>query len=153
MSLSIEIKGMDKIQAKLRQLEPRQYAQATMQACVTELKGYIAQYPPATDANNPYARKWYERGYGPRWHRADGSVGGIKSSQTLGRRWTTKVEDMGMRGTVGNNATYAPYVQWGQKQPWYHKRTGWRTVEDAIREKGPRIQEIWRRAIAKIMSM
>ena len=151
--ISIEIKGMEAIQRKLKALEPREYAIGTMEVSVALLKNDIAPYPPATDANNPMARKWYERGYGNRWQRKDGSIGGKRTSQTLGRRWTTKVEMGGMRGTVGNNATYGPFVQSAAKQTWYHRRTGWRTDEQAIARVGPKIRELWSKAIAKIMSM
>lgn len=153
MTVTIEIKGMEAIQRKLRDLQPREYAIGTMQASVALLKNEIAPYPPATAANSPMARRWYERGYGNRWLRRDGSIGGKRTSQTLGRRWTTKVEQQGMRGVVGNNVTYGPFVQSAARQTWYHKRTGWRTDEQAIQRVGPKIRDLWSRAIAKILAM
>jgi len=64
----------------------------------------------STEANTEQPdRRWYERGYGPRWRVKSGAVHGRKTSQMLGGagpsgRW-------GDERVVGNNVSYAPFVQ------------------------------------------
>ena len=113
-----------------------------LSAAGQDLKDWLATYPPSSFANLPSNTpgwRWYERGYGPRWVVKDGSVHGRRTSQTLGRRWEVAVDPDGKRATVGNSATYAPYVQDQMKQPWFHAHRRWRTVQGAVREKGESI--------------
>ena len=132
----IKIEGMDRLVATLGRLEGARYMRGVLEAGGSMLKNYIAEYPPASEANRPGQRRWYERGYGSRWTRRDGSVGGSATSQTLGRRWT--VSSRGLTVTVGNNVTYGPFVQ-GDKQAAFHERRGWRTEQQAIEKIGPDI--------------
>jgi hypothetical protein len=56
---------------------------------------------------------------------------------TLGRRWTVAPVDRtvdGISGKIGNNTAYAPFVQSEQLQVRTHRRTGWRTDAQAVRE-------------------
>jgi hypothetical protein len=56
---------------------------------------------------------------------------------TLGRRWTIAPIERsadGLRGKIGNNTLYAPFVQSEQWQVKTHRRTGWRTDAQAVRE-------------------
>jgi hypothetical protein len=102
--------------------------QSATKAIALQVENEIAPYPPATEANSPGnpKGKWYERGYGPRWQRKDGSVGGSKTSQMLGRRWG--IRPFGRIGTlVGNTATYAPFVHSQEDQAAFHGRRGWKT--------------------------
>jgi hypothetical protein len=152
MTLSLKIEGIDKLVAKLNVIEAAKYLRPFMSAAVAEIKDGVAVYPPATDANNSMARRWYERGYGPRWQRRDGSVGGRRTSERLGTRWTTKVTNGGLTGEVGNNASYARYVQDRVKQAWFHRRTGWVTAQDVLEERGPRVLEMLDGAIAQVLN-
>lgn len=165
MSVNIEIKGIEKVRAKLGDLQNRTYMMGAMAAATSEVKDWIAEYPAASEANSPrefngyYSlashkalNRWYERGYGPRWVRKDGSIGGAKTSETLGRRWTTRVKERGMRGVVGNNASYAPFVQDADRQATFHQKRGWRTVQDAVREKRDAVVRIIQDAVHRIMA-
>lgn len=165
MTVTIEIKGIEKVRAKLNDLANRRYMQGTMAAATLLVKDWIAEYPLATEANQPRGfnsyysladrraiNRWYERGYGPRWARKDGSVGGSRTSETLGRRWTTRVEDNGMRGVVGNNASYAPWVQDAERQATFHAARGWRTVQDAVQAKRGEVVRLLQNAVNRIMA-
>lgn len=145
----IEIKGLTELQAQLGKLEGAEYMHQVLKAAGSMLKAYIAEYPPASGANSPGQRRWYERGYGPKWTRKDGSVGGSRTSEALGRRWTVKSEPMSV--TVGNNASYAPFVQSAEKQASVHKRHGWRTDEQAIAEMQPKIESMALAEIARVL--
>jgi hypothetical protein len=48
---------------------------------------------------------------------------------TLGRLWTTKVEQGGKRGIVGNKTPYAIDVQ-GPRRRHFHKAAGWKTISE-----------------------
>lgn len=120
-----------------------------MQVAVEMVRDDINVYPPATEANSPTRRRWYERGYGPRWRRANGSIGGRRTSETLGRKWATEVRERGRVGAVGNNASYARYVHSHKLQPFYHRRRGWRSDETVAKRQAPRIAKLYRDAIRK----
>ena len=104
-------------------------------AVATALQDRIAPYPPSTQANSPRPwtsggrNSWYERGYGTRWARKDGSIGGRKSSQTMNRRWS--IQRNGNSTTLSNGATYSPYVHRDGNSPphqaGFHAARGWQT--------------------------
>jgi len=94
-----------------------------------ELHSTVAKYPPATEANQPNHR-WYERGYGPRWSRKDGTVGGRKTSEMLNRSWGIKRLRWGMQ--LGSRASYSPVVHHHEEQASFHKARGWVTDKQAV---------------------
>jgi hypothetical protein len=108
-------------------------------AAATYIKGVISEYPPATAANlpQPYPARWYERGFGTKYKTKDGTIKGNKTSEILGKRWTVKKLDNGNDAEVGNNASYAPFVQDKTRQAKKHKQTGWPTVQQVAEEEGP----------------
>ena len=96
---SITIEGIDEITRKLIEVGKITVLSRAVKAGALHMKGAIARYPPSTDANRPRqygsffsikSRKanntWYQRGYGPRWVRKDGSVGGRASSDRKSTR-------------------------------------------------------------------
>ena len=77
--MTAEIKGLDKLLRKLKSVAELRGARRGMKAGALHIKGKIATYPPASIANSPAQKRWYERGYGPKWHRADGTIGGVSN--------------------------------------------------------------------------
>lgn len=143
--LAIRIEGLDALQAKLgRDITPEVNGFVT--AVGQDVMGRIAPYPAATEANWPvyhigphtkpgnYGR-WYERGYGPRWSRKDGSVGGAKRSEMMNRQWSmaTPLANR-MSVVIGNRASYANWVHAAADQTAFHKRRGWKTDKQAVTE-------------------
>ena len=61
-------------------------------------------------------------------------MGGSKTSETLGRKWTTSMRDDGLTGVAGNNVSYSPFVHDPLKQTWFHEATGWKTTEQVVDE-------------------
>lgn len=61
-------------------------------------------------------------------------AGGGKS-EMLGKSWTVAVEagKDGVVGEIGNNTSYAPWVQ-GDKQWYVHAKRGWKTLDTALEE-------------------
>ena len=152
MTASIRIEGMERIQKKLDSMANQAYMEGAMTAAVTIIHTDIAQYPDATEANNPANKRWYERGYGSRYRRKDGSIGGKRTSQTLGRRWTKAVQNRGTRGVVGNNATYAPYVQDAERQAAAHTAHGWDTIQAVVGRQKGRVVQLLQAAIHKVLN-
>jgi len=105
------------------------HTRAAVKAAAIFLRGKIAKYPPASEANSPGMRRWYQRGYGPKWRTRDGAVHGRATSKKLGQSWTYKFENAGMRGIVGTLVDYAPFVQDRDEQARFHKWRGWITVQ------------------------
>lgn len=138
--LTIDTTGIEDLQRRLKvDLSP--FLALATRAIAEEVKTEIAPYPPATVANQKpgwfviggglRGNKWYERGFGTRWLRRDGSVGGKKTSQFLGRRWAIKKS--GRWGAIlGNTADYAKPVHSKEDQASYHGERGWVTDEKAI---------------------
>lgn len=148
--LNIRIKGLDRIARKLDKLENAQYLSAAMTAGLSHLKDGVAQYPPASEANQPYQRRWYERNWGSKWMRRDASIGGRRTSEMLGKSWTTRIENRGVRGILGTKVSYAPFVQDKTRQARFHAMRGWKTVQDVIRERRRRVVRGIRGAVRHI---
>jgi hypothetical protein len=154
MAEQITIKGMDKLLRKLKTVEELRGARRGLKAGALHVKGKISEYPPSTIANyegNPTGR-WYERGYGPKWARKDGSWGGRKTSETLGRKWTTAERNAGLTQVIGNNASYAPYVHDAEEQAKFHGDRGWLTDEEVLRNEGDEVLEFIQREVEKELS-
>jgi hypothetical protein len=141
--LRITINELDsrRIERKLRDVANQEYLAGAMQAGLSHLKSGVAEYPPPSYANQPYQRRWYERNWGGKWMRADGSVGGRKTSEMLGKSWTTRVENRGRRGVLGTKVSYAPFVQDKSRQASFHAARGWKTVQDVMQERAARVVE------------
>lgn len=97
--VSITITGIDALTRKLGKVEGMRILEAPMQRSVFRLQARMAQYP-AQRPNSTYRR-----------------------TGTLGRRWTSKIERSvnELRGKVGNNTIYAPFVQSARLQAAIHQ--------------------------------
>jgi hypothetical protein len=127
---------MDDLIRRLDKVGSRQPIKTAMRAAAQHVKGKVNVYPPDTIANSPSnpSGRWYERNYGPRWRRRDGSIGGSPTSKQLKHKWTTKLANDGLSAIVGNNVSYGPYVQDEERQAGFHRRRGWKTIQDVSRE-------------------
>jgi len=150
---TIEIEGLDELVRKLDDLGKLSTVHAALQAAALYIKGKVAKYPQSTEANQPRGfntmysmtshrpiNTWYQRGYGSKWITKSGQVHGRKSSEQLGQKWTTKYDKERFEAVIGNNASYAIFVQ-GEKQAKFHKARGWITVETVAKEETKRVQE------------
>ncbi len=136
--ITIEIKGMDELIKKLTDLSKLSKVHAGLKAGMLHLKGKIATYPPETAANQPGSGSWYQRGWGTRY--AGG--GGKMTSESLGRKWATKYDKNKYEGEVGNNASYALFVNWTEgTQAKALKGIGWQGVDVVAKEETKRVGE------------
>ena len=142
--MTVEVQGLDELMKKLDTVAKLEGAKRGIKAAALFIKGKVAEYPPASSANaaGGYPKRWYQRGAGPRYARRDGSVGGRNTSETLGRKWTIKMQSGGLGAIVGNNVSYGPYVQDEQRQARFHKRRGWKTTKRIIDHHSKQVVEM-----------
>jgi hypothetical protein len=86
--------------------------------------------------------------------RKDGSVWKPKkaTSETLGRKWTTKKRDRGLTWIIGNNVCYGEYVQDRGKQAKFHKRRGWKTIQDVAEQEAETVVNFIKAKVDKILA-
>ena len=125
---SIRIYGIDKLQRKLGNAAANRTLRPPMNDAVNEIQRRMQVYPvrPASS----YVR-----------------------TGTLGRRWTNKITTnrSGVRGVVGNNTEYAPWVQSGDFQAWMH-RGYWKNTDTKVMEMlRPYIMDKFQEAIDKAL--
>ena len=95
----------------------------------------MAVYPPETDANKPgpYPKRWYQRQFGPRYAKKDGSIGGQNTSERLQKAWRTQIikpteaHVFTKSPQTGDEVSYVEYVQSYESQTAVHKEHGWQT--------------------------
>jgi hypothetical protein len=120
--MSVRWEGLDAVNIKLGKLiklvkNPRR----PMTQATAHLQNKMAKYPPKVGG-------WYRR------------------TGTLGRRWTTRIENGGQRGVVGNNTEYAPFVQSEARQrPAFKGR--WQTESQVADAEGKTVADFFRQAI------
>ena len=140
--LAMRIEGLAQLQARFRGVNFRPALRTATLAIAHEIENYVAPYAPETAANmkpgwfviggGKRGNRWYERGYGTKWLRKDGSVGGRKTSQVLNRQWN--VQRHGDIGAVLNNkASYGLYVHGADQQASFHAAHNWRTDEAGVK--------------------
>lgn len=155
MATTIRIEGLEALERKLGRAVADSTINTAIKAAALHVKGKIAEYPDATDANRPKTYQpgrwntWYERGFGQKWARADGSVGSRATSETLGRKWTIRTSNRS--ATIGNNVSYGPYVQGATRQTAAMRRIGWKTTKDVAEEESERVLRFVVREIEKAL--
>ena len=106
-NVSFSVNGANKAAKKLNSLGDPGIMRRAMNRAVQHIHRRIAKYPPKP-AHSTYIRQ---------------------GSKGLGGRWTTKVEQGGKKGIIGNITPYAIYVQ-GPRRRHFHKATGWLTIKE-----------------------
>ena len=142
--VEVRVEGLSELLKKVHDVEQLKFVTAGLEAGAEQIKSNVATYPPASEANNPGSKRWYERGYGPRWQMAGGGTGGRKTSEMLGRKWTIAKKHGGLTVVIGNNVSYGPFVQDDERQAHFHRARGWQTTMKAAKEEGPKILEFIR---------
>lgn len=108
-AVTIEISGVDRLIARLGRVEGTNILRDPMQRAVLRVLRDMQEYPQQR-AGSAYVR-----------------------TGTLGRKWTTKIEQEGeyLTGRVGNNTEYGPFVQSRQFQARVH-RGRWQTDAQVV---------------------
>lgn len=152
---TLAIKGLERVLKKLGELEGRRWLRGALGEAAETLKDYLAEAPPRSDGPVQWAserqRRWYwaaraEQGLPLRYTReAD------PWSERLGASWTTEVAPSGLSATVGNDASYGPWVQDEERQQPMHRATGWRTIQGAIRDRGQAVIDTLRAELRRVL--
>jgi hypothetical protein len=140
--ISVEIKGMKELMKKIQSVEGGKYVLPVLEAGGQTARDEAQLYPKPGMANSPDnpARRWYERGYGQRWYKKNGSIGGKQTSETLGKNWHVTPNKSGMYVVVDNRASYAKYVH-GEEQAKFHGARGWKKLVETTKENSKQILE------------
>lgn len=108
---TVEIEGVDEVIKRFGKFKPA--VEKGLQAIALVIKGWIQPYPEARPESQ------YRRTMG------------------LFKSWTiSPVKNMGV--TIGNNRSYAPFVQDRDRQAAVHQGI-WQTVQDAKEEFDPKV--------------
>ena len=143
----ITIEGLPELLRKIDNLQDMKRVANAMRAAALHVKGKISRYPPESAANRPKERgSWYERGYGTRW-----PGGGRKTSETLGRKWTISDKDGGLTQYIGNNVSYAKFVQGPDDQAKIHEIRGWKSTDVVAEEEAKTVVKFVKDEVEKIL--
>ena len=161
MTVTFQVSGLKELSRALG-ADIQKAARIAGFAAAQQIKQAVAPYPGRTEANQPkqwqssaggrrVRNTWYERTYGPRWVRKDGSIRGRKTSEMLGNSWAVKRHRLG--GEVGNKASYSPAVHHYKEQAKFHGRRGWVTDKQAVArvQKSGIVDRIVKRAIDRAL--
>jgi len=146
----VTVTGLDELIKRLDNAGKPEVIRAALKGAAAHVKTIVSVYPPSSEANVPGQRRWYERGYGSKWTRRDGTVNGRQSSESLGRKWTVKAQG-NYSATIGNNVSYAPYVHDPEEQTSFHASRGWKTTKQVADEEIGRVTEFIVRELDKAL--
>ena len=105
----------------------------------------VRSYPSSTSANAP-PYPYYKRNIGTQ----TSAYHNMLNSENYGKQWNVKTQPYGV--TIGNRASYAPYVG-GEKSPHHMRTKGWRRLLGVAKEKVQRgiIGAIYEKWIARAL--
>ena len=142
MSVSIEIKGVDELVAKLDTLAKFNHVRSVISQQGVFLQRKLRQYPRAVHAPNPLIKSDPKVRRGFFYHLKHGDIRvPYKRTKRLGQSWTSYSSMNGFTVTVENNIPYAPLVQGSEEQVTQHNWSGWLTDKGAMNLYGPGIKQ------------
>ena len=150
MSVSIEIKGVDELVAKLDTLAKFNHVRSVISQQGVFLQRKLRQYPRAVHAPNPLIKSDPRVRRGFFYHLKHGDIGvPYKRTKRLGQSWTSYSSMNGFTVTIENNIPYAPLVQGAEEQVTQHNWSGWLTDKGAMNLYKPQIEARIMAAIEK----
>jgi hypothetical protein len=110
---------------------------------VLELKDRAAAYPPEGAWNKAPGTKgnniWYQRQFGTRWLKKDGTFGGRNESQRLQKSWQTEVQrEDTFTASAFTGVTYAPLLLDPAEQVSWAPTHGWKNLDEIAEGYQPR---------------
>lgn len=114
---------------------------------VLELKDLAAGYPIEGAWNRYPGTKgkgvWYQRQFGTRYKRKDGSTGGNNTSQKLQKNWFTEVQRRDeFSASAFTNVTYAPFLLDPDRRVSWASGHGWQSLDEIERDYTPRFEKL-----------
>lgn len=126
---SIEIRGVDELIRKLGSVEGVKVLEDPMRRSVDRLKRDIANYDAVPKMRpGEWAAKTSLKQKRAYWFKVKQLGKHPGRTGVLGKRWTTRINrsKTGLTGKIGNNTTYAPWVQSEKWQARMHRKR-WKT--------------------------
>lgn len=120
INVNVNLSGSKNILNRINDLKSDKLLEAGLKRGALYLKTQSAIYPPKPPQST-YNRK--------------GAAGGLASG------WQIDGEVKDLTVILRNNILYAQWVQ-GEKQAWFHKRTGWRNVPTILEDNKERVAEL-----------
>lgn len=120
INVNVNLSGSKNILNRINDLKSDKLLEAGLKRGALYLKTQSAIYPPKPPQST-YNRK--------------GAAGGLASG------WQIDGEIKDLTVILRNNIPYAQWVQ-GEKQAWFHKRTGWRNVPTILEDNKERVAEL-----------
>jgi len=120
INVNVNLSGSKNILNRINDLKSDKLLEAGLKRGALYLKTQSAIYPPKPPQST-YNRK--------------GAAGGLASG------WQIDGEVKDLTVILRNNIPYAQGVQ-GEKQAWFHKRTGWRNVPTILEDNKERVAEL-----------
>ena len=120
INITINLIGAKQLKDRNEILMGTKLLEAGLKRGALYLKTQSAIYPPKPPQST-YNRK--------------GAAGGLASG------WQIDGEVKDLTVILRNNIPYAQWVQ-GEKQAWFHKRTGWRNVPTILEDNKERVAEL-----------
>ncbi len=153
--MTIELKGMEDIIKKLESLNQPAVFRTPMKQSVAHLHRTIAKTPTGNQHRpQPFKTDRSRRFFFAALRKGDIEVpykrGSSPGSEKLTTSWTTKVSADGRRGVVGNDTSYGRLVQ-GARQTAYHKKTGWKTVQEVAKKEQKAILRFFQQAYERAL--
>jgi hypothetical protein len=151
---SIEVKGLEEALNKLDRATGDAVIKRILTGGSSQIHKVVQVYPPSSEANTPKTswksggpNYWYQRGFGSKWIRKDGTINFNDSSEQITQRWTTEVGKY--RAVLGSNVSYGRYVMDEAKQAKIHGERGWRTIQDIAEKERDEVLAFAKREIDK----
>lgn len=111
-----------------------------------ELKDRYIVYPPAGPWNREpgvnNSKHWYQRKFGSRWRKMDGTIGGNNTSQDLQVSWRHEINADAYSASVFTDVTYAPYLYDPEQRVHWAASHGWEDTNEIADNFMPRFEEL-----------
>ena len=120
INVNVNLSGAKNILNRINDLKSDKLLEAGLKRGALYLKTQSAIYPPKPPQST-YNRK--------------GAAGGLASG------WQVDSDVKDNTAILRNNIPYAQWVQ-GEKQVWFHKRTGWINVPQLIKDHEERVAQL-----------
>lgn len=150
--VSVEIRGLAELMRDVNHLIAFKVVRDTMEMAVERVRTQIAVYPPPPSGYHMVFKTDKQRRFFFAALR-DGRISvPYRRTGNLGRLWVTSVSNSGadIRGEVGNDISYGPFVQSAESQAPIHQGR-WRTAERVVEMMTPQIQDLFESRIAAVL--
>ena len=154
IDIAIKVDGLGELFRKLDHLTAVEVLKPPMEASLLELVSFMEDYPGPPQRPYPKMLRTPKQRRYFFWALAQGiiKVPYVRTGK-LGQSWTWEVTTnwAGVRGKVGTNLKYAPYVQSKALQARIHQGN-WNTDAQAVEEKRAEIIQRFRDAISEALA-